>query len=199
MVWEPEIEELERRKKMSLKMGGAVGIKEQRKRGKLTVRERLELLPDKGSFQEIGQLAGAATYEKNALVDVKPQSGVIGTCTINGRKAVLNCGDFTVRHAGDASVGAKGRQAQTMALDWRLPYIRLLDATGGSVQTFEEIGRTYIPTNMVTPGIEKLLCTAPVVSAALGAELNRFAEADEDQRSISLTSPPSNIFSLFNR
>ena len=33
----------------------------------------------------------------------------------------------------------------------------------------------------------------------MSRELNRFAEADEDQRSISLTSPPSNIFSLFNR
>ena len=169
MVWEPEIEELERRKKMSEKMGGEAGIKEQRKRGKLTVRERLEILPDTGSFQEIGQLMGAATYDNDELVDVRPASGVIGSCTISGRKVVLNCGDFTVRHAGDQSVGQKGRVAQNMALDYRLPYIRLLDATGGSVQTFEEIGRTYIPTNSVTPGIEKLLCTAPVVSAALGA------------------------------
>ena len=70
MVWKPEIEELERRKKMAGKMGGEAGIKEQRKRGKLTVRERLELLPDKGSFQEIGQLAGAATYENKIRLDV---------------------------------------------------------------------------------------------------------------------------------
>jgi methylmalonyl-CoA decarboxylase subunit alpha len=169
MVWQPEIDELNRRKKFAEQMGGEAGIKEQRKRGKLTVRERLEILPDNDSFQEIGQLAGVATYEDDELVHVKPTSGVIGTCTINGRKAVLNCGDFTVRHAGDQSVGPKGKIAQDMALDWRLPYIRLLDATGGSVKTFEEIGRTYIPTNMVTPGIEKLLNTAPVVSAALGS------------------------------
>ena len=58
--------------------------------------------------------------------------------------------------------------AQNMAGDWRLPYIRLLDATGGSVKTFEQMGRTYIPTNP-TPGIEKLLCEVPVVSAALGS------------------------------
>ena len=56
-----------------------------------------------------------------------------------------------------------------MAQDWRLPYIRLLDATGGSVKTFEQIGRTYIPTNPVTPGVQDLLCEVPVVAAALGS------------------------------
>ena len=95
---------------------------------------------------------------------------VIGLCNLNGRKVVLNGGDFTVRGgASDASIGNKGGHAQNMALNWRLPYVRLLDATGGSVKTFEQIGRTYIPTNPVTPGIEKLLCTTPVVSAALGS------------------------------
>jgi len=170
MVWQPEIDELQRRKKMSEKMGGETGIDVQHKRGKLTIRERLDLLTDKGSFQEIGQLAGAATYEDDTLVDVRPSNMVIGVCTLNGRKVVLTGGDFTVRGgAADASIGNKGGHAQNMALNWRLPYVRLLDATGGSVKTFEQIGRTYIPTNPVTPGIERLLNTAPVVSAALGS------------------------------
>ena len=56
-----------------------------------------------------------------------------------------------------------------MALDWRLPFIRLLDATGGSVKTFEQIGRTYIPTNPVTPGVQDLLCRVPVAAAVLGS------------------------------
>ncbi len=169
MVWQPEIDELNRRKKFAEQMGGERGIKEQRKRGKLTVRERLALLPDKGSFKEIGELAGQATYENDELVHVRPESAVIGPCTIDGRKVVICAGDFTVRHAGDQSVGAKGNTAQSMALDWKLPFIRLLDATGGSVRTFEGIGRTYLPVNPVTPGIEKLLNTAPVVSAVLGS------------------------------
>ena len=58
---------------------------------------------------------------------------------------------------------------RTMALDWRLPYVRLLDATGGSVRTFERIGRTYIPTNPTTPGVQDLLCRVPVVAAVLGS------------------------------
>jgi acetyl-CoA carboxylase carboxyltransferase component len=170
MVWQPELDELNRRKKMAEKMGGQVGIDVQHQRGKLTIRERIDLLADKGSFQEIGQLAGAATYEDDTLVDVRPSNTVVGLCTLNGRKVVLNGGDFTVRGgAADATIGNKQGHAQNMAMNWRLPYIRLLDATGGSVKTFEQIGRTYIPTNPVTPGIEKLLNTAPVVSAALGS------------------------------
>ena len=37
------------------------------------------------------------------------------------------------------------------------------------MKTFEQIGRTYIPTNPVTPGVQDLLCEVPVVAAALGS------------------------------
>ena len=170
MVWQPEIDELNKRKKFAEQMGGQTGIEVQHKRGKLTIRERIDLLTDKGSFQEIGQLAGAAEYDGEKLVNVRPSNRVIGLCSLNGRNVVLNGGDFTVRGgAADAAIGNKGGHAQNLAGDWRLPYLRLLDSTGGSVKTFEQIGRTYIPTNPVTPGIEKLLCEVPVVSAALGS------------------------------
>lgn len=170
MVWQPEVDEIKRRVEMAEQMGGETGIKVQHERGKLTIRERLDLLTDPGSFQEIGRLAGAATYENNELVSVRPSNTVIGLCELNGRKVVLNGGDFTVRGgASDAAIGNKSGHAQNLARDWRLPYLRLLDATGGSVKTFEQIGRTYIPTNPVTPGIEKILCEIPVVSAALGS------------------------------
>ena len=170
MVWQPEIDELERRKQFAARMGGEAGIREQRRRGKLTVRERVDLLADAGSFREIGELAGAATYDGNALADVRPSNMVIGLARLDGRPAVLTAGDFTVRGgASDASIGNKGGHAQNMALDWRLPFVRLLDATGGSVKTFEQIGRTYIPTNPVTPGVEHLLCQVPVVAAVLGS------------------------------
>lgn len=170
MVWQPEIDEIKRRVAMAKKMGGEEGIAVQHGRGKLTIRERLDLIADKGSFQEIGQLAGAATYDGDELINVRPSNSIIGTCRVDGRKVVVNGGDFTVRGgAADASIGNKGGHAQNLARDWRLPFIRLLDATGGSVKTFEKIGRTYIPTNPVTPGVEDLLCEVPVVSAALGS------------------------------
>jgi acetyl-CoA carboxylase carboxyltransferase component len=170
MVWQPEIEEINKRVEFAKKMGGQEGIDVQHGRGKLTIRERLDLFCDDSSFQEIGRLAGVATYDGDELTDFKPSNMIIGTCELNGRKVVLNGGDFTVRGgSADASIGNKGGHAQNMARDYRLPYIRLLDATGGSVKTFEQIGRTYIPTNPVTPGIQNLLCEVPVVSAALGS------------------------------
>ena len=170
MVWQPEIEELQRRRAFAARMGGDAGIAAQRQRGKLTVRERIDLLADAGSFQEIGGLAGAATYEGEALTHVRPSNMIIGLAALNGRKAVLTAGDFTVRGgASDAAIGNKGGHAQKMALDWRLPFVRLLDATGGSVKTFEQIGRTYIPTNPVTPGVQDLLCQVPVAAAVLGS------------------------------
>ena len=50
-----------------------------------------------------------------------------------------------------------------------MPYVRLLDAAGGSVRTFEKIDRTYIPVSSSTPGVEALLCKVPVLSAVLGS------------------------------
>jgi len=170
MVWQPEIEELNIRKQLSEQMGGKEGIEKQHARGKLTVRERIDALVDEGSFQEIGQLAGSGQYDGEKLVSVKPANTVIGLCRLNNRKAVLSGGDFTVRGgAADAAIGDKTGHAQRMALSWHLPFIRLLDATGGSVRTFEQIGRTYLPVAASTPGIEQLLCSVPVVSAVLGS------------------------------
>jgi acetyl-CoA carboxylase carboxyltransferase component len=60
--------------------------------------------------------------------------------------------------------------ANRRALEWRLPYIRLLDAAGGSVRSFEEIGRTYLPDGNTMSGPDvKLLRAVPVVSAVLGS------------------------------
>ena len=144
MVWQPEIDELNQRRELARQMGGEAGIARQRKRGKLTVRERIEAISDPGSFQEIGGLAGSATYEGDKLVAFTPANTVIGTSRLDGRRVILNAGDFTVR--GGAA-----------------------DAAGGSVRTFEQLGRTYIPVSSSTPGIERLLCTVPVVSAVLGS------------------------------
>ncbi len=171
MVWQPEIDELKYRQHLAEQMGGEEGIARQHARGKLTVRERIAALADPGSFQEIGGLAGSATYDGDKLVAFRPANSVIGLCTLNGRKVVISGGDFTVRGgAADAAVGNKAGHAQKLALDWRLPYIRLLDATGGSVRTFEQIGRTYIPdANPYSAVAGQLLCIAPVVSAAMGS------------------------------
>ncbi len=170
MVWQPELDELKRRHELAKQMGGPEGIERQHSHGKLTVRERIAALADPGSFQEIGVLAGRGVYENDTLVGFTPANSVIGLCSLNGRKVVLSGGDFTVRGgAADAAVAGKVYHAAELAMQWRLPYIRLLDATGGSVRTFEILGRTYIPDNPGTPTATKLLGVVPVVSAVLGS------------------------------
>ncbi|MEE8397478.1 MAG: carboxyl transferase domain-containing protein [Desulfobacterales bacterium] len=170
MTWKPELEELEHRRTLAEKMGGKEGIERQHKRGKLTVRERIEGLADPGSFQEVGGLAGSGSYEDNKLVDFTPSNSVVGFCELNGRKVVFSAGDFTVRGgAADASVGNKKGYIENLALEWRLPYIRLLDATGGSVRTFEQLGRTYIPGRPNSKNQWDPLSVIPVVSAVMGS------------------------------
>ncbi len=152
MEWQPEIDELKHRRQLASQMGGKENIDKHHSRGKLTIRERIPLLTDPDSFREIGGLSGSAVYEEEKLVSFTPANTVIGQCRINGRKVILSGGDFTVRGgAADAAVADKGGFAQKLALDWRLPLVRLLDATGGSVRTFEKIGRTYIPVKASGP------------------------------------------------
>ncbi len=170
MSWQSDVDEINRQTELAQQMGGPEGVAFQHGRGKLTVRERVDLLADAGSFREIGALTGTATWEGDRVTDLKPSNTVIGTCRVNGRKVAFSGGDFTIRGgAADASIGNKSQFAEQTALSSRMPYIRLLDATGGSVKTFEKMGRTYLPGNSGTNLSAELLQHVPVVSAVLGS------------------------------
>jgi acetyl-CoA carboxylase carboxyltransferase component len=172
MSWNPEVEELRRRKELAAAMGGEEAIARQHEGGKLTVRERIGRLLDAGTFREIGSLAGKARYENGQLVEFRPSNFVFGTGLVAGRKVVLGGDDFTVRGgAQDGAVGNKMGYCEKMALELHLPLVRLVDGTGGggSVKTLETLGRTYVP---AIPGLEtsvELMSTVPVVGAALGS------------------------------
>ncbi len=173
MSREEELAELGRRRELALRMGGAEQIRRQHEHGKLTARERIAALADKGSFREFGMLAGSGTYEDGRLTVFTPKGEVTGFLTVDGRKAVIAAGDFTVR-GGAATRGSGGLgqepSAARRALEWQVPYVRLLDASGGSVASFADIGRTYLPDGNVWSMIDvQLLQTVPVVSAVLGS------------------------------
>ena len=53
-------------------MGGKEGIDFQHGRGKLTVRERIDLLADQNSFHEVGTLTGTAEWDGDELKEFKP-------------------------------------------------------------------------------------------------------------------------------
>ena len=172
MSWQKEIDELRRRQQMAEAMGGAEGIARQHRAGKLTARERIAALADPGSFREFMALTGEATYVDEELCTFTPKPFVDGTITLDGRKAVVTAGDFTVRGGSAGRRGGMGQElsASQRAIEWLLPYIRLLDASGGSVRTFEEVGRTYLPDgNAWTMHDVRLLSLVPTVSAVLGS------------------------------
>jgi acetyl-CoA carboxylase carboxyltransferase component len=172
MSWQAEVDELRQREAMAAKMGADAGIARQRQQGKMLVRERIAALADPGSFREFMGLTGSGEYEGERLVKFMPKGSVEGTMTLGGRKVVVNAGDFTVRGGSGGRRGGMGQElsATQRAIEWQLPYVRLLDASGGSVRTFEEYGRTYLPDgNAFTIHEVLALSVVPTVSAVLGS------------------------------
>lgn len=172
MSWEDEIAEKRRREALAEEMGGADRVARQKASGKLNVRERVAALTDPGSFHEVGKIAGQARYGKNnQLESFRASPFVVGRALINGKPAMIQADDFTVRGgAGDAAIWQKLVHAEQMANQYRMPLIRLIDGTGGggSVKMLEKDPRTYIPQ---TPGWEWVvanMAAVPVVSLALG-------------------------------
>ena len=170
--WEDEVAELRRREAMAREMGGPDKVERQHAGGKLTVRERIDALLDAGSFHEIGALTGRATYEGAELRSVMPANFVLGRGRIDGRPVVVGGDDFTVRGgAADASIFQKQVMAEQMAHELRLPLVRLVDGTGGggSVNSLDTMGRTYVPYNPGWEWVVANLATVPEVALALGS------------------------------
>ena len=97
MTWIPEMEELELKRELAKRMGGAEGIERQHAQGRLTVRERIDRLLDSESFEEVGTHNGAATYDDDdRLVSYRPSSTLRGYGRIDGRTVIIEGGDFTM-------------------------------------------------------------------------------------------------------
>jgi acetyl-CoA carboxylase carboxyltransferase component len=174
MTWQPEIDELKRRREMAKQMGGDEGIARQHSRGRLTVRERIDSLLDRDSFREIETFAGRAEYDdKGELESFTHAARVTGYGKIDGRTVCVEGGDFTIRGGWadpTSFVGIGGFTPEKMSLAWRVPFIRLLDSAGGSVLRIEADGRTFLLGNPDVFGIPAaLMAHVPVVSAALGS------------------------------
>ena len=173
MTWEPELEELRRREEFADQLGGPDKVERQHFFGKMTIRERIDAVADPTSFHEIGKTAGVAEYDDEGnLVHLTPSNFVFGTARIDGRPIMLSGDDFTVRGgSADATIPGKRARAEGVALELRLPHVRLVDGMGGggSVKTIEMAGRTYIPEVRGWETIVGHLAVAPSVALALGS------------------------------
>ncbi len=128
--------ELEKRRKVARLGGGARRIEAQHSRGKLTARERLEVLLDADSFEEVDMFVEHRCTEFGMDASRIPGDGVVtGSGTINGRTVYVFAKDFTVFGGSLSETHAqKITKLQDMALKNRAPIIGLFDAGGARIQ-----------------------------------------------------------------
>jgi acetyl-CoA carboxylase carboxyltransferase component len=175
MSWMPEIEEIERRRKLAEACGGEEAVARHHSAGKLTVRERIARLLDTHSFQEVGKLAGRGRYDAaGRLTAFEPAPYVMGIGKIDGRPVAVGGEDYTIRagtgFGSDRRKGGQGGFIEDLAYEYRIPLVNLIDGTGGTVDTAKRKGYTVVP-GYGKDGCERstdLLGLVPVVSAVMG-------------------------------
>lgn len=124
-----ENELLQKRKETRLG-GGLKRIEAHKKKGKLTARERIELLLDKGStFMELGLFTGDGMYEEEGGC---PSGGTVaGIGYVCGRMVVVVANDATVKAGAWFPITAKKNlRAQEVSIENNLPIIYLVDSAG---------------------------------------------------------------------
>src|SRR5580698_7901678 len=178
MSWTPEIEQLARLRRLRKRMGGAESIARQHAQGRLTVRERVDLLVDPNSFQETSTLAGAAKWDADGrLESFRPVAYVTGHANIDGRPVILEGGGGSVRNYDPEARRAGGDPTMPpghAAAD-ETPLVEV--GTTGTPGSFDLPARHDF--SAVAPAMENhlatkmakgnLLAQAPVVAAVLGS------------------------------
>jgi propionyl-CoA carboxylase beta chain len=130
------LQQLEAKRAAARLGGGQARIDAQHKRGKLTARERLDVLLDEGSFEELDMFVEHDCTDFGMEAQRIPGDGVVtGSGTINGRLVFVFAQDFTVfggalsaRHAG------KICKIMDMAMKVGAPIIGLNDSGGARIQ-----------------------------------------------------------------
>ncbi len=147
--------------------GGPERIEQQHRRGKLTARERLALLVDQGSFQELGALAKHGITDFGLAEERYPGDGVVtGFGKVNGRRVAVFAQDFTVLGGSFSEVQAqKITRLQDLALESGIPVIGLNDSGGARIQegvrSLAAYGEVFYR-NVISSGV------VPQISVILG-------------------------------
>lgn len=127
---------LKQRQEEALKGGGEKRIESQHKKGKLTARERLQLLLDEGSFEEIGMMVTHRSRDFGMEKEVYLGDGVVtGYGRINGRLVYVFSQDFTVFGGSLSETHAeKICKLMDLAIQNGAPVIGLNDSGGARIQ-----------------------------------------------------------------
>ncbi len=130
------LEELEKRRDQARAGGGEKRVASQHAKGKLTARERIDLLLDEGSFEEFDMFVEHRSHDFGMQEQRVPGDGVVtGWGTINGKVVYVFSKDFTV--FGGSLSGAHAQKivkVQRQAMKVGAPIIGLFDAGGARIQ-----------------------------------------------------------------
>ena len=130
------LEELERRRAEARAGGGERRVASQHSKGKLTARERIDLLVDEGSFEEFDMFVEHRVTDFGMADQKVAGDGVVtGWGEINGRLVFVFSKDFTV-FGGSLSETHAGKiiKIQDMAMKARAPIVGLFDPGGARIQ-----------------------------------------------------------------
>ncbi len=162
-------DDLAARRERIRRMGGEDAVAKQREAGKLTVRERLDLLFDPDTFTEIGVQATHAGIAPDMKGRETPADGVVtGFGRVDGRLASVIAYDFTVM-AGSMGRTAevKCNRAREIAYTKRLPMVWLIDSAGARIQ--EAIGsRNFAGSGLLFREESVYSGVVPQVAAMMG-------------------------------
>src|SRR6056297_1524163 len=170
MSWKNEVDEIRRRAERAALQGGKEAVERHRAKGKLTLKERIDALLDSGSFDEVGPGAGANEPGDNGEDAFTPANFIVGFGKINGRLCVVGGEDFTLKGGSPSPAGLrKSVYTEQLALQHRVPLVRLHEGAGGSVGSAAKSlsAPVYDPPRFRS--IAQALATLPVVSAAMGS------------------------------
>src|SRR4051812_13743353 len=164
--WGPLVDDLRARRERALAMGGDQLVERQHSLGKLTVRERLDLLLDPGTWVEYGMLADhmdAGLGDRYLAAD----GAVTGIGEIDGRKVAIAAYDFTVMAGSMGRVGEeKIARMRAHALSQRIPMIWLLDSAGARIQSTS--GSSFAGAGALFREQVAMSGVVPMVAAMLG-------------------------------
>ena len=136
MTFEEKLEELQRRRAAAEAGGGEERRAQQHAEGKLSARERLDVLFDPGSFEEIDMLAEHRCHDFGMSKQRVPGDGVVsGYGHVNGRLTFAFAQDFTVLGGSLSEANAeKICKIMDMAMKVGAPVIGLNDSGGARIQ-----------------------------------------------------------------
>ncbi|MBM3666919.1 MAG: acyl-CoA carboxylase subunit beta [Actinobacteria bacterium] len=161
-------EEVHKRRAKAKLGGGEDKIAKQHARGKLTARERIDLLCDEGTFVEMG-IHGRPHFSQMAMAGKEaPADGVVtGWGDVDGRTCAIAAYDFTVMAGSMGLTGElKVSRLREMALSKRMPFIWLLDSAGARIQ--EAAGSLFADTGHLFQEEVVMSGVIPMVAAMMG-------------------------------